>query len=53
MWLLPTFALFVTSLMTPQDYNSFGWWKLLSDPSLATWQNYSNSGTTATSRTRS
>ena len=42
MWLLPTFALFVTSLMTPQDYNSFGWWKLLSDPSLATWQNYSN-----------
>jgi alpha-glucoside transport system permease protein len=42
MWLLPTFALFVTSLMTPQDYNSFGWWKLLSEPSLATWQNYSN-----------
>jgi alpha-glucoside transport system permease protein len=42
MWLLPTFALFVTSLMTPQDYNAFGWWKLLSDPSLVTWQNYSN-----------
>ena len=42
LWLLPTFALFVTSLMTPQDYNSFGWWKLLSEPSLATWQNYSN-----------
>ena len=42
MWLLPTFALFVTSLMTPQDYNSFGWWRLLSEPSLATWENYSN-----------
>jgi alpha-glucoside transport system permease protein len=42
LWLLPTFALFMTSLMTPADYNSFGWWKLISDPSLATWQNYSN-----------
>jgi alpha-glucoside transport system permease protein len=42
MWLLPTFALFMTSLMTPQDYNSFGWWRLLSEPSLATWNNYSN-----------
>jgi alpha-glucoside transport system permease protein len=42
MWLLPTFALFMTSLMTPQDYNSFGWWRLLSEPSLATWDNYSN-----------
>jgi alpha-glucoside transport system permease protein len=42
LWLLPTFALFMTSLMTPADYNSFGWWKLLSEPSLATWQNYSN-----------
>ena len=42
MWLLPTFALFMTSLMTPEDYNSFGWWKLLSKPSLATWDNYSN-----------
>ena len=42
LWLLPTFALFMTSLMTPQDYNSFGWWRLLSEPSLATWDNYSN-----------
>jgi alpha-glucoside transport system permease protein len=42
LWLLPTFALFMTSLMTPADYNSFGWWKLISQPSLATWQNYSN-----------
>ena len=41
MWLLPTFALFMTSLMTPQDYNAFGWWRLLSEPSLATWNNYS------------
>jgi alpha-glucoside transport system permease protein len=42
LWLLPTFALFITSLMTPQDFSSFGWWKLLADPSLATWENYSN-----------
>ena len=39
LWLLPTFALFMTSLMTPADYNSFGWWKLLADPSgyIFTW----------------
>jgi alpha-glucoside transport system permease protein len=40
LWLIPTFGLFVTSLMTPSDFNSFGWWKLLSDPSIATWENY-------------
>ncbi len=41
LWLLPTFALFMTSLMTPADYASFGWWKLLTEPNIATWNNYS------------
>jgi len=40
LWLVPTFGLFVTSLMSPADFNSFGWWKLLSKPSIGTWENY-------------
>ena len=30
MWLLPTFGLLMTSLMSPEDFNSFGWWKIFS-----------------------
>jgi alpha-glucoside transport system permease protein len=41
LWLIPTFGLFVTSLMTPNDFNNEGWWKVISKPSVATWQNYS------------
>jgi alpha-glucoside transport system permease protein len=41
LWLVPTFGLFITSLMTSSDYDSMGWWKVLSKPSLATWDNYS------------
>ena len=41
MWLLPTFALLMTSLMSPEDFNSFGWWKIFAEPSIATWNNYS------------
>jgi alpha-glucoside transport system permease protein len=41
LWLVPTFGLFITSLMAPADYNNFGWWKVISHPSLATWENYS------------
>jgi alpha-glucoside transport system permease protein len=41
LWLLPTFALFMTSLMSPADFNSFGWWKIFAEPSIATWNNYS------------
>jgi alpha-glucoside transport system permease protein len=42
LWLLPTFALFMTSFMSPEDFNSFGWWKIFAEPSIATWNNYSN-----------
>jgi alpha-glucoside transport system permease protein len=41
MWLIPTFGLALTSLMSPTDFNAFGWWKIFSEPSIATWANYS------------
>jgi alpha-glucoside transport system permease protein len=40
MWLMPTIGLFLTSLMSPSDFNSFGWWKIFSQPSIATFDNY-------------
>jgi alpha-glucoside transport system permease protein len=42
LWLMPTLGLFFTSLLSPTDYISNGWWKVISKPSLATWENYSN-----------
>jgi alpha-glucoside transport system permease protein len=42
LWLVPTIGLFLTSLLSPTDYISNGWWKIFSKPSLATFQNYSN-----------
>ena len=42
LWLMPTLGLFFTSLLSPSDYVSNGWWKIVSKPSLATWDNYSN-----------
>src|SRR5919109_4819193 len=40
LWLVPTFGLFLTSLFSPTDVNSIGWWKIFTKPSLATFQNY-------------
>jgi alpha-glucoside transport system permease protein len=40
LWLVPTIGLLFTSLMAPQDFSSMGWWKVLSKPSIATWENY-------------
>src|SRR5262249_20427863 len=42
LWLMPTIGLFFTSLLSPADFDSVGWWKLFSQPHLATWANYSN-----------
>jgi alpha-glucoside transport system permease protein len=39
---MPTLGLFFTSLLSPTDYISNGWWKIFSKPSLVTWSNYSN-----------
>jgi alpha-glucoside transport system permease protein len=40
LWLVPTFGLFVTSVMAPRDFSQMGWWKVISKPSLSTWRNY-------------
>jgi alpha-glucoside transport system permease protein len=42
LWLVPTLGLFLTSLLSPSDYVSNGWWKVVAHPHLATWANYSN-----------
>jgi alpha-glucoside transport system permease protein len=40
LWLVPTLGLFFTSLLEPAQVSSEGWWKILSDPSAATFENY-------------
>jgi alpha-glucoside transport system permease protein len=40
LWLVPTIGLFLTSLFAPEDVNNIGWWKIFTEPSLATFQNY-------------
>ena len=40
LWLVPTFGLFLTSLITPSQINSSGWWEVVLTPSLATLENY-------------
>jgi alpha-glucoside transport system permease protein len=40
MWLVPTIGLFFTSIMPKELLSSEGWWKVVSDPSLATFANY-------------
>ena len=36
LWLMPTLGLFLTSLLSPGDFTSNGWWKIISKPHLAT-----------------
>jgi alpha-glucoside transport system permease protein len=40
LWLVPTFGLFITSILPASDLASSGWWKIFTHPSLATWANY-------------
>ena len=40
LWLVPTFGLLFTSLITPAQISSTGWWEALSKPSLLTLENY-------------
>jgi alpha-glucoside transport system permease protein len=40
MWLVPTLGLLVTSIIAPEHFTEFGWWKIFSKPSLATLENY-------------
>jgi alpha-glucoside transport system permease protein len=39
-WLVPTFGLFVTSLMTREDFQEDGWWTVFAEPSKLTFDNY-------------
>jgi alpha-glucoside transport system permease protein len=41
LWLVPTLGLFFTSLLDPSEISTTGWWKVVSNPSLATLENYS------------
>jgi alpha-glucoside transport system permease protein len=40
LWLVPTFGLFITSILPASALASKGWWQIFSKPSLATWSNY-------------
>jgi len=40
LWLVPTFGLFITSILPQSELASSGWWKIFTKPSLATWSNY-------------
>ena len=41
LWLIPTIGLLLTSLLPPENIAQDGWWKIVSQPSLASWENYS------------
>jgi alpha-glucoside transport system permease protein len=41
LWLVPTFGLFLTSLLSAEDYLEGGWWQIFSEPSKLTFANYS------------
>jgi alpha-glucoside transport system permease protein len=40
LWLVPTIGLLLTSLLPPESIAQEGWWKILGEPSLASWENY-------------
>ncbi|HUH15099.1 MAG TPA: carbohydrate ABC transporter permease [Gaiellaceae bacterium] len=40
LWLVPTFGIFLTSMLSPADFSSEGWWQVFSEPSKLTWSNY-------------
>jgi alpha-glucoside transport system permease protein len=42
LWLVPTIGLALTSLLSAEDFNNLGWWKVIAHPHFTTWANYSN-----------
>jgi alpha-glucoside transport system permease protein len=40
LWLVPTFGLFITSILPASVLANRGWWQIFSHPSVATWSNY-------------
>lgn len=41
-WLIPTIGLFITSLRSPGDNSSSGWWTAFTEPAQLTLENYAN-----------
>ena len=41
LWLVPTIGLFLTSLLSAEDYLEGGWWQVFSEPGKFTFENYS------------
>ena len=39
-WMIPTLGLFLTSLLSAQEVAEGGWWRIFTDPGLATLDNY-------------
>ena len=42
LWLVPTFGLFITSILPASETATSGWWKIFAHPSLATFSNYNS-----------
>jgi alpha-glucoside transport system permease protein len=42
LWLVPTIGLFLTSILPGATFGISGWWKIFSEPHLATFENYRN-----------
>jgi alpha-glucoside transport system permease protein len=40
LWLVPTFGLLITSLLSPVDFQVKGWWQVFAAPHKLTWSNY-------------
>ena len=40
LWLVPTFGLFLTSLIPGSEINEGGWWRVIAEPGMATLDNY-------------
>jgi alpha-glucoside transport system permease protein len=40
LWLVPTFGLLLTSLLSPADFSQEGWWQVFTEPAKLTWNNY-------------
>jgi alpha-glucoside transport system permease protein len=40
LWLVPTFGLLITSLLSPRDFIQEGWWQVFTEPGKLTWENY-------------
>lgn len=40
LWLVPTFGIFLTSILAPSAFIQEGWWQIFSKPSVTTFDNY-------------